>query len=76
MNSALRSCGLGKRITMAVGGIVAIGLLALGPSVAQAATETSPPEAGKRWLEWLCMLAFTGLCCAIAFKNPKRSHMT
>jgi hypothetical protein len=60
---------------MAVGGIVASGLLALGPSVAQAATETSGPDAGKRWLEWLCMLVFMALCCAIAFKNPKRSHM-
>lgn len=76
MNGVLRSCGLGKRIRMAVGGIVAIGLLTLGPSVAQAAMEASAPEAGKRWLEWLCMLAFTALCCAIAFKNPKRSHMT
>lgn len=43
---------------------------------ALAAQEASPPDVEKPWLQWLLVLAFVGLCCAVAFKNPKRSHMT
>jgi hypothetical protein len=43
---------------------------------ALAAQETSPPLGEKPWLQWLLALAFVGLCCGVAFKNPKRSHMT
>ena len=48
----------------------------LAPRLARAAEEASPPEETSRWLEWVCMLAFAALCCAVAFKNPKRSHQT
>ncbi|MFQ5491017.1 MAG: hypothetical protein ACE5GE_09875 [Phycisphaerae bacterium] len=44
-------------------------------AVARAEQVASPPEAPKPWLQWLLVLAFAGLCCGIAFKNPKRSHM-
>ena len=40
------------------------------------AQKTSPPDAETVWLPWLLILAFATLCCAVAFKNPKRSHMT
>ncbi len=52
-------------ITWAVPGLV---------QVAQAAEKVDPPPAPSPWLEWLLVFAFVGLCCGIAFKNPKRSH--
>ncbi|MCP4248759.1 MAG: hypothetical protein GY778_17080 [bacterium] len=47
-----------------------------GASVAWAEETTSPPEADKPLWQWVCMLGFVVLCCAVAFKNPKRSHMS
>lgn len=76
MNGILRSSGFRGRLKTAVGAVLATWLVAVGSSVARAATEASPPEDSKPWLQWICMLAFVALCCAIAFKNPKRSHMT
>lgn len=76
MNGILRSCESRGRLKTAVGAVLATWLVAVGSSVARAATETSPPDDSKPWLQWICMLAFVALCCAIAFKNPKRSHMT
>ena len=54
--------------------ILAAWAFQLVPPLAQAAEEASPPEESSQWLVWLCMFAFAALCCAIAFKNPKRSH--
>lgn len=54
-------------------------LLTWAPTVfvalARAEETTGPADAAKPWLQWLLAFAFGGLCCGIAFKNPKRSHM-
>ena len=34
-----------------------------------------PPKQAKPVFQWLAALVMAGLCCAIAFKNAKRSHM-
>jgi hypothetical protein len=33
------------------------------------------PKPSKPVFQWLAALAMTALCCAIAFKNAKRSHL-
>jgi hypothetical protein len=33
------------------------------------------PKPSKPVIQWLAALGMAGLCCAIAFKNAKRSHM-
>ncbi len=43
-------------------------------AVARAEANASPPDAPSQWLEWILVIAFLGLCCGIAFKDPKRSH--
>ncbi len=55
--------------------VLATWVLFMIPAPAHAETTTSPPTPGVPWLEWLLVFAFVGLCCAIAFKNPKRSHL-
>jgi hypothetical protein len=42
------------------------------PVLAQ--VEASPPSESSSWLQWVCLVGFALLCCAIAFKNPKRTH--
>jgi len=76
MNRILGSWSWGRRLTRRVGAVAATCLLAFSSSLAWAAEEATLPDADKPWLQWLCLLGFMGLCCAIAFKNPKRSHMT
>ena len=66
--------GGGYRTRLAA--ILAAWAFQFAPPLARAAEEASPPEETSRWLEWVCMLAFAALCCAVAFKNPKRSHQT
>ena len=45
-------------------------------SVAWAEEIITPPEADQPVWQWMCMLVFVVLCCVVAFKNPKRSHMS
>ncbi len=45
-------------------------------SVAWAEEMTAPPDAEKAIWQWSCMIVFVVLCCVVAFKNPKRSHMS
>ena len=67
---------LDGRLAAVGGAVLATWLPHVGPALAQAAEEVDQPEASAKWMLWVCMLAFVLLCCAIAFKNPKRSHQT
>ncbi|MHC4067288.1 MAG: hypothetical protein ACYSUI_22680 [Planctomycetota bacterium] len=63
---------LGRRATATL-----VVLLAYtGVPQALAEQRASPPEQESPWLQWLLVLVFAALCCAVAFKNPKRSHMS
>ena len=66
---------LSRRFRRVMAAVVAAGWTLAVVPVAAAQQEVSAPEAGKAWLQWLCLLGIAGLCCGIAFKNPKRSHM-
>lgn len=44
-------------------------------ALAHAQKETGPPEESKPIIQWVCVVIFAGLCIAIAFKNPKRTHL-
>ena len=45
-------------------------------SAALAEQQTTPPDPEKPLWQWLILVGFIALCCAVAFKNPKRSHMS
>jgi hypothetical protein len=36
---------------------------------------TEPPEPSKPVFQWLFALGITIVCVAVAFKNPRRSHL-
>ncbi len=76
MEDGTQSCWHAGRFRTSPVAILAAWAFQFAPRLARAAEEASPPAETSRWLEWLCMLAFAALCCAIAFKNPKRSHQT
>lgn len=52
------------------------GLSAWGVTLASAQQTIAPPEESKPILQLVCIAIFSGLCVAIAFKNPKRTHMS
>jgi hypothetical protein len=43
-------------------------------AIAQKVTK-GPAKPTKPFLPWIAAIVLAGLCCAIAFKNPKRTHM-
>ena len=45
-------------------------------SVAWAEEIASPSDGDKPVWQWVFMIVFVVLCCVVAFKNPKRSHMS
>ena len=56
-------------------------LLALGLSVwwaglANAQQAIAPPDETKPIPQWVCAVIFGAFCVAVAFKNPKRTHMS
>jgi len=69
-----RSAGLLGRIRARAGFLGAITVFAAA-SAARADELTSPPDPQKPWFQWLFTVAFLVLCCVVAFKNPKRSHL-
>ena len=72
----IRWCGSLERLGKRAATLFVLVLAQANVPTALAAQETSPPDAEKPWLQWLLALVFVGLCCGVAFKNPKRSHMT
>ncbi len=56
---------------------VALALLAclswVSPLLAQ--ETVNPPEPSKPVFQWLFALGITIVCVAVAFKNPRRSHL-
>lgn len=64
-----------RRIRLLAGAVGLTWLPSFFLAVANAETTTTPIPADKPLLQWVLMLAFAILCCGIAFKNPKRSHM-
>jgi len=42
---------------------------------ALAQQSSSTPTSETPWMQWLLFVAFVLLCCGIAFKNPKRTHL-
>ena len=43
--------------------------------VALAQQPVEPPAPEKPVFQWLFALGLTAVCCGIAFKNPRRSHL-
>ena len=69
-----RANGRGKSLATLAAAVVTTWIAPGLVGLAQAARSADAPEAPSPWLEWLLVFAFVGLCCGIAFKNPKRSH--
>jgi hypothetical protein len=44
-------------------------------AMANEVTKNGPSDAGRPVYQWIAAIVFAALCCAIAFKNPRRSHM-
>ena len=65
------------RRSCAVRPAVALALLAclhcISPVLAQ--VPANPPEPEKPVLQWVFAIAITIVCVAVAFKNPRRSHL-
>ena len=53
---------------------VATSLLNGAAATAFAVHVASSPEKQKPVFQWIFALVMVGLVCAVAFKNPKRSH--
>lgn len=52
-----------------------MGAVAVWVPIALAQNEAGSPRPSKPVFQWLAALAMTALCCVIAFKNAKRSHL-
>ena len=69
-----RASGGGGNVAALAGAVLVTWTTPCFLRLAQAAQSANAPEAPSPWLEWLLVFAFAGLCCGIAFKDPKRSH--
>lgn len=59
--------------------LAALGVWAAFATTALAADDgfTAPEvEAEGAWLKWVCVAVFTLAILAVAFKNPKRTHLS
>lgn len=63
---------LGRMVRMMVGALALCGVWASTAAAQQAAVVTDEPSAFGSWIP---VLLFIGLIVAVAFKNPKRSHL-
>ncbi len=63
---------LGRMVRTMVGALALCGVWASTAAAQQAAVVNDEPSAFRSWIP---ILLFTGLIVAIAFKNPKRSHL-
>ncbi|UCG16891.1 MAG: hypothetical protein JSV19_02420 [Phycisphaerales bacterium] len=55
--------------------ILAAGIAWTWVPIVLAQQPVKEPSPSKPVFQWLFAIGMTLLCCAIAFKNPKRSHM-
>lgn len=53
---------------------LALGLFHSAAATALAVHQAASPEKQKPVFQWIFALVMVGLVCAVAFKNPKRSH--
>lgn len=62
----------GRMVRTMVGVLALYGMWASTAAAQQAAVVTDEPSALRSWIP---VLLFIGLIVAVAFKNPKRSHL-
>ena len=56
--------------------LLAGGAMACCAGLANAQQVIAPPDETKPIPQWVCAVIFGAFCVAVAFKNPKRTHMS